>query len=145
MCGIPSLDASGVIIIIIVVDSLCCNYEVLGVGMYYTEPEITPAGLLGEFRFSSSDEAVPCFPARVEVRAVLEGQVMAKRCHALRLGYRIMPQSRILVTGGASQNAHIRQVQGEWQCGCGLVAGVYSVLSHPDFCHRHHVVFMLYA
>lgn len=67
------------------------------------------------FRFSPTDE-VQTFAPEVEVRAVIEGQVMAKLVHAQRLGYEITPSSRVLVTGGASQNQHICQVcpHGVW-------------------------------
>ena len=63
------------------------------------------------FRFGPTDEKVDTFAPEVEVRAVIEGQVMAKLVHAQRLGYQITSSSRVLVTGGASQNQHICQVQ----------------------------------
>ena len=46
-----------------------------------------------------------------KVRAVIEGQFLAKFNHAQKLGYNIGPTSRILATGGASVNEHILQVQ----------------------------------
>ncbi len=74
------------------------------------EPEITPT-VHGMRRFSSDDQLVESFPAAVEVRAIVESQIMAKRCHALSLGYQITPQSRVLATGGAAVNPAIRQVR----------------------------------
>ena len=79
-------------------------------GLYFMEPEITPSGVKGDFRFNQSDESVTEFPAEVEVRALLEGQLMAKRHHAQSLGYQITPSSRVLATGGAAVNHRIRQV-----------------------------------
>ena len=77
-------------------------------GIYFTEPEITPSGH-GQYRFDQSDKPVDSFSPAVEVRALVEGQIMAKLSHARRLGYQITPSSRVLVTGGTSQNSHIRQ------------------------------------
>ena len=75
------------------------------------EPEITPT-VQGVYRFSPQDVVLDSFPAEVEVRAIVEGQLMAKRCHALSLGYQITSQSRVLATGGAAANPAIRQVRG---------------------------------
>ena len=61
------------------------------------------------FRWDSSDAHVPHFPPEVEARAIVEGQFMAKWIHAHRLGFQISPSSRLLATGGASQNTPILQ------------------------------------
>ena len=45
-----------------------------------------------------------------EVRALVEGQLMAKRLHAETIGFKLTPDTRILVTGGASVNLAILQV-----------------------------------
>ena len=45
-----------------------------------------------------------------EVRALVEGQLLAKRLHAERIGFKLTPDTRILVTGGASVNLAILQV-----------------------------------
>ena len=84
-------------------------YEPGLAGIYFQEPEITPAGQ-GLFRWDSSGTSVSSFPSEVEVRAIVEGQFMAKRVHASRLGYKLTPSSRLLATGGASQNTAILQV-----------------------------------
>ncbi|XP_038554080.1 xylulose kinase-like [Micropterus salmoides] len=47
---------------------------------------------------------------QVEVRALVEGQFMSRRLHAERLGYSIIPGTRVLATGGASSNKEILQV-----------------------------------
>lgn len=78
-------------------------------GIYFRDPEITPSGR-GQYRFNESGNPVETFPPEVEVRAVIEGQIMAKLYHAQLLGYEITPSSRVLATGGASQNSHICQV-----------------------------------
>ena len=45
-----------------------------------------------------------------EVRALVEGQLLAKRLHAETIGFKLTPDTRILVTGGASVNLVILQV-----------------------------------
>ena len=45
-----------------------------------------------------------------EVRALVESQMIAKRLHAEKMGFKLSPESRILVTGGASVNTTIQQV-----------------------------------
>lgn len=56
-------------------------------GMYYHLPEITP-GVEGVYRFNKADESVTRFASNeVEVRALIEGQFLAKRVHAERLGF----------------------------------------------------------
>uniref|UniRef100_A0A4W6F182 Xylulose kinase n=1 Tax=Lates calcarifer TaxID=8187 RepID=A0A4W6F182_LATCA len=47
---------------------------------------------------------------QVEVRALVEGQFLSRRLHAERLGYSIIPGTRVLATGGASSNKEILQV-----------------------------------
>jgi len=85
------------------------NYGNLG--MYFDHPEIVPDGLLGDFRFNKSDEAVSRFASNeTEVRALVEGQLLAKRLHAEKIGFKITDDTRILVTGGASVNLAILQV-----------------------------------
>ncbi len=79
------------------------------IGLYYIDPEITPP-VEGVFRYDPDVSSVKSFPPEREVRAVVEGQFVAKYIHAQSLGYKITPTSRILATGGASQNASICQV-----------------------------------
>ena len=78
-------------------------------GIYFQDPEITPAGQ-GIFRTNKSSTKVEQFPPEVEVRAIVESQIMAKFVHARSLGYQITASSRVLATGGASQNPRILQV-----------------------------------
>ena len=79
------------------------------IGMYFKDLEITPEGH-GLFRWGSDGASVSSFPPEVEARAIVEGQFMAKWVHAQSLGYHLSPTSRILATGGASQNKAILQV-----------------------------------
>ena len=58
------------------------------IGIYFEVTEITPFAV-GVHRFDSSGERVDGFPKDVEVRALIEGQFMAKRAHAEALGYSI--------------------------------------------------------
>ncbi|XP_072268676.1 xylulose kinase [Pyxicephalus adspersus] len=78
-------------------------------GFYFDVMEITPHAV-GVHRFNGENQKVSEFPKDVEIRALIEGQFMAKRIYAERLGYKIMPQTRILATGGASCNQEILQV-----------------------------------
>ncbi|KAK2155300.1 hypothetical protein LSH36_243g02010 [Paralvinella palmiformis] len=79
------------------------------IGIYFDVQEITP-NTVGVHRFNSEDEKVSQFESAVEVRAVIEGQFLAKRVHAENLGYDIGSKSRVLATGGASMNKAILQV-----------------------------------
>ena len=93
----------------------CINLTVFKIfscpGLYFDLPEIVPDGLQGEFRFNRSDEpAVRFASAETEVRALVEGQMLAKRLHAETVGFSVTEESRILVTGGASVNSAILQV-----------------------------------
>uniref|UniRef100_A0A8D0HTJ6 Xylulose kinase n=1 Tax=Sphenodon punctatus TaxID=8508 RepID=A0A8D0HTJ6_SPHPU len=83
------------------------NYGNLG--FYFYVLEITPEAV-GIHRFNRDNIKVPKFPKEVEIRALIEGQFMAKRIHAEKLGYKIVPKTRILATGGASHNKDILQV-----------------------------------
>ncbi|XP_004835301.1 xylulose kinase isoform X3 [Heterocephalus glaber] len=78
-------------------------------GFYFDIMEITPE-MIGYHRFNAENHEVPAFPGDVEIRALIEGQFMAKRIHAEGLGYRVMPKTKILATGGASCNRDILQV-----------------------------------
>ncbi|XP_071590757.1 xylulose kinase isoform X3 [Heliangelus exortis] len=78
-------------------------------GFYFDVMEITPEAV-GIHRFNRNNEKVSDFPKEVEIRALIEGQFMAKRIHAEKLGYKVMPRTRILATGGASHNRKILQV-----------------------------------
>ncbi|KAM9308191.1 xylulose kinase [Gastrophryne carolinensis] len=78
-------------------------------GLYFDVMEITPQAV-GLHRFSGQNQKLSEFPKDVEIRAVVEGQFMAKRIYAERLGYNMRPQTRILATGGASCNLNILQV-----------------------------------
>ncbi|KAM6161586.1 xylulose kinase [Erethizon dorsatum] len=78
-------------------------------GFYFDVMEITPE-VIGCHRFNAENHEVPAFPGDIEIRALIEGQFMAKRIHAEGLGYRVMPKTKILATGGASRNGDILQV-----------------------------------
>ncbi|ELR52501.1 Xylulose kinase, partial [Bos mutus] len=80
-------------------------------GFYFDVMEITPE-IIGRHRFSAENHEVciQAFPQDVEIRALIEGQFMAKKIHAEALGYRVMPKTKILATGGASHNRDLLQV-----------------------------------
>lgn len=79
-------------------------------GLYYDAQEILPF-VIGDHRFNKANEKLSRFASKeVEVRALVEGQSIAKRAHAEEAGFVIKPTTRILVTGGASANKSILQV-----------------------------------
>ncbi|XP_037239672.1 xylulose kinase isoform X3 [Falco biarmicus] len=78
-------------------------------GFYFDVKEITPEAV-GIHRFNRDNQKVSDFPKDVEIRALIEGQFIAKRIHAEKLGYKVLPRTRILATGGASHNKKILQV-----------------------------------
>ncbi|KAK7084821.1 hypothetical protein SK128_003813 [Halocaridina rubra] len=123
-------------------------------GMYYHIREITPE-IEGVHRFNKANESVSRYTSReVEVRALIEGQFIAKRLHAENLGFSTGSSSRVLATGGASSNLSILQVLADVFCapvytmeiansaclGCayrakhGLIGGNYEkVIKGPEF------------
>ncbi|KAK7123292.1 hypothetical protein R3I93_021641 [Phoxinus phoxinus] len=78
-------------------------------GMYFDVMEITPPAV-GVHRFNAEGQRVAAFDREVEIRALVEGQFLAKRVHAEKLGYKIIQGTRVLATGGASSNKDILQV-----------------------------------
>ncbi|XP_036410021.1 xylulose kinase [Megalops cyprinoides] len=79
------------------------------IGIYFDAMEITPP-TAGVHRFNEENSKVAGFSEEVEIRALVEGQFLAKRVHAEKLGYKIIPGTRVLATGGASSNKDILQV-----------------------------------
>lgn len=77
------------------------------IGLYYDNVEIIPP-IEGDYRFNKNNDKVARFSKEVEVRAVVEGQCIAKRAHAEDLGFAL--GSRILATGGATRNQSLLQV-----------------------------------
>lgn len=56
-------------------------------GLYYDEQEIIP-WIQGDYRFDKNDEPIDRFPSReIEIKALIEGQFIAKRAHAEHLGF----------------------------------------------------------
>ena len=80
------------------------------IGIYFDVTEITPLNSHGRYRFNAKDEPVDSFDNATEVRALIEGQFLAKRLHAEQKNFQLSPQSRILATGGASESKAILQV-----------------------------------
>ncbi|CAG2056155.1 unnamed protein product [Timema podura] len=79
-------------------------------GLYFDVQEIIPF-VKGDHRFNKANDRVHRFTSmEVEVRALVEGQFLAKRAHAEDLGFNIEAGSRIIATGGASNNKSILQV-----------------------------------
>ncbi|XP_049912607.1 xylulose kinase isoform X4 [Epinephelus moara] len=79
------------------------------IGFYFDTLEITPPAI-GVHLFNQDDNKVSSLSPQVEVRALVEGQFLSRRLHAERLGYSIIPGTRVLATGGASSNKEILQV-----------------------------------
>ncbi|XP_046574443.1 xylulose kinase-like isoform X1 [Haliotis rubra] len=79
------------------------------IGIYFDITEIQPV-VEGVYRFNEKDEEVSSFPPEVEVRALIEGQFMARRVYSETLGFQIDSNTRVIATGGASMNTAILQV-----------------------------------
>lgn len=70
-----------------------------------------PQGIVGDHRYNKAGERVTRYSSvEVEVRALIEGQFVARRAHAEDFGFVIGPKTRIIATGGASSNKAILQV-----------------------------------
>ncbi|GFN93384.1 xylulose kinase [Plakobranchus ocellatus] len=78
-------------------------------GIYFDQMEIQPF-IEGEYRFDGDGSKVDSFPPEVEVRAVIEGQFIARKVHAENVGFQLGPKTRIIATGGGSKNQEILQV-----------------------------------
>ncbi|KAI6655475.1 Xylulose kinase isoform X1 [Oopsacas minuta] len=79
------------------------------IGMYFFDAEITP-DIQGLHLFDSNSNPITEIAHEQQVRAILEGQIIAKLLHSSSLGYTTGPSSRVLATGGASNNPHILQL-----------------------------------
>lgn len=80
------------------------------IAMFFFEEEITPK-VKGVFRFDAEDNIMDSFEqSAIEVRAIIEGQFLAKRAHAEKLGFTIGKNCRVLATGGGSNNHSILQI-----------------------------------
>ncbi|KAH9498196.1 hypothetical protein Btru_007930 [Bulinus truncatus] len=78
-------------------------------GIYFDIMEIQPTAE-GTFRFDSCGKEVDSFSPEVEVRAVIEGQFVARRVYAEKVGCLLGSNTRIIATGGGSKNKEILQV-----------------------------------
>uniref|UniRef100_A0A0B7A0A0 Xylulose kinase n=1 Tax=Arion vulgaris TaxID=1028688 RepID=A0A0B7A0A0_9EUPU len=78
-------------------------------GVYFDVREIQPFAV-GVYRYDNQDRQVDSFSPEVEVRAVLEGQFIARRVHSENAGFQLGPKTKVIATGGGSQNVDILQV-----------------------------------
>ncbi|XP_066583123.1 xylulose kinase isoform X2 [Prorops nasuta] len=77
---------------------------------YFDTQEIIPF-VIGDHRFNKANDEIGRYSSKeVEVRALIEGQFIAKRAHAEEFGFIIGRDTRIIATGGASTNMSILQV-----------------------------------
>eukprot|EP00111_Clytia_hemisphaerica_P002632 TCONS_00007469-protein len=79
------------------------------IAINFREVEILPHAK-GVHMINSDGVRLSELEPRDEVRAVIEGQFLAKRLHAESFGFQKGSTSRILATGGASQNPAILQI-----------------------------------
>ncbi|XP_015183446.1 PREDICTED: xylulose kinase isoform X3 [Polistes dominula] len=78
--------------------------------LYFDAQEILPS-VIGDYRFNKANDEINRYSSKeVEVRALIEGQFVAKRAYAEDFGFVIGPNTRIIATGGASANKTILQV-----------------------------------
>ncbi|KAF5273037.1 hypothetical protein FQR65_LT04779 [Abscondita terminalis] len=83
------------------------------IGLYYNVQEILPF-LCGDYRFNKAGDRILKFTSlEVEVRALIEGQFIAKRAYAEDFGFVFDKDTKILATGGASCNKAILQVMAD--------------------------------
>lgn len=81
--------------------------------MYYDATEILPF-LSGDHRFNKAGEKVSKFASpEVEVRALIEGQFIARRAYSEDIGFKVGQGTKIFATGGASTNQAILQVMAD--------------------------------
>lgn len=89
------------------------NVIITFLALYYDKQEIIPF-LYGDYRYNKVGERIMKFSSlEVEVRALIEGQFIAKRAHAEDFGLHINKDTKILATGGASINKSILQVMSD--------------------------------
>ncbi|XP_019879890.2 xylulose kinase [Aethina tumida] len=81
-------------------------------GLYYDVQEILPF-LQGDYRYTKSGSVAKFTSLEVEVRAVIEGQFLARRAYAEDFGFKFGKDTKILATGGASANKAILQVMAD--------------------------------
>jgi xylulokinase len=77
------------------------------IGFYYDLPEITPHGLIGDFRFDVSGNPIAKFDREIECRALIEGQCSSMLKYSQKLGIKT---DKIVVSGGASVNKEILKI-----------------------------------
>ncbi|CAJ0599641.1 unnamed protein product [Cylicocyclus nassatus] len=89
------------------------------IGLYFDEDEIAPRVYKGDFRFVKKNgkyEKVKEFSPEIEARALLEGQSLLKLYFAKSMGFESThgpsksKNSRLFVTGGASNNPDLQQM-----------------------------------
>lgn len=86
------------------------------IALYYDSPEITPStgSKCGTQRFSADGQLVDSFSDPcIDVRAVVEGKFMAMRHFGESIGMDIQSCTKIIATGGASNNNAILQVMSD--------------------------------
>lgn len=65
------------------------THTIFAVGFFFDEQEIIPF-VRGDFRFDAQNNPIKKFPSpENEIRAIVEGQLVAKRAHAESLGFTI--------------------------------------------------------
>ncbi|XP_077296795.1 xylulose kinase-like isoform X2 [Arctopsyche grandis] len=83
-------------------------------GLFFDSPEIIPRGVgFGKWLWNRSGVLVNKLAPENEIRALLEGQFIARRVHAEDMGFVIDENTKILATGGASANKSILQVMSD--------------------------------
>nr|XP_023030477.1 xylulose kinase [Leptinotarsa decemlineata] len=81
-------------------------------GLYYDIQEIIPF-LQGDYRYNKAGNVCKFTSLEVEVRACIEGQCLRNRAYAEDFGFQVDKNTKILATGGASQNKAILQVMAD--------------------------------
>ncbi|KAL0270453.1 UNVERIFIED_CONTAM: hypothetical protein PYX00_007865 [Menopon gallinae] len=80
-------------------------------GLYFDNQEIAPFAKPGDYRWNSEGRPVNRFSTgEIEIRALIEGQLLARRAYFEDMGLACAEKRRIVATGGASANNAILQV-----------------------------------
>ncbi|CAF0883135.1 unnamed protein product [Adineta ricciae] len=81
------------------------------IGFFYDDHEILPHNVQGRFYFNADGEQVNDLEAASKVRALVEGQLLAKRLYLQRANVDLNNNvDQIVVTGGASVNTDLLQI-----------------------------------
>lgn len=90
--------------------------------LHYLAQEILPNVGAGSLRWSENDnldnykqrpELIQFPTQQIEIRALIEGQMLNRKTYAMEMGFNFGPNTKIIATGGSSANKSILQVMAD--------------------------------